>query len=387
MKKLYKNVRILPMSGPVIEKGDILVDAGKIIAAGSIAEAICEGAEITDASGLTAMPGIVDAHCHIGLFEDAMGFEGSDGNEATDPVTPDLRAIDAINPMDRCFYEARVNGVTTVITGPGSANVIGGQFAALKTLEANDVEDMVFKAPQSLKLAFGENPKRVYSNQKRTPSTRMATAAVLRRALVEAQEYKRKIDAAGDDPAKLPDRDLKKEILVMALERKIQVKAHAHRADDILTALRIGREFGLDMTIEHAMEAHLIIDKIKRYNVRCILGPLLSERSKIELKNLSFKAPAILSEAGAHFALMSDHPVIPNYALRAEAAMCVENGLAPMEALRALTLYAAEITGVADRVGSIEPGKDADIAFYDGDPLDVRTKVRFVLINGEIVRE
>ncbi|NLX69579.1 MAG: amidohydrolase [Clostridiales bacterium] len=367
------------------ERGDILIEGGKIK---KIAEEIPspEGAEIIDAEGMWVMPGIVDAHCHIGMWEDGIGFEGADGNEETDPVTPHLRAIDGINPEDTSFREAREHGITTVVTGPGSANVVGGQFAALKTY-GRRVDDMIIKAPLAVKVALGENPKRVYSEQKKSPSTRMATAAILRETLIQAQEYKRKLELGKEDPDKMPERDLGMEVLVKVLDRELPLKVHAHRADDILTAIRIAKEFNVDITIDHCTEGHKITDFLLEDNARIIVGPLLTERSKVELKNLSFKAPAILSKAGLKVAIMSDHPVIPIQYLPVCASLAVREGMDEMEALKAITINAAWVSGLDDRVGSLEEGKDADVVIFDGHPLDVRSRTRMVFIDGKLVFE
>lgn len=380
---LIKNARVLTMAGEDYENGDILIDGKVIKAIGTQLEAP-EEAEVIDGTGKWVMPGIIDAHCHIGMWEDGMGFEGADGNEATDPVTPHLRAIDGINPEDTSFREAREHGITAVVTGPGSANVVGGQFAALKTY-GRRVDDMIIKEPLAVKVAFGENPKRVYDSQRKAPSTRMATAAILRETLVKAQEYQKKLQKGQKDPEKLPERDLKLEPLVKVLNREIPMKAHAHRADDILTALRIAKEFNIDITLDHCTEGYRIIDYLIDEDAKVILGPLLSERSKIELRNLSFKAPGIFAKAGMKFALMTDHPVIPIQYLPVCAAIAVKEGLDEMEALKAITIYPAQITGIDDRVGSLEPGKDADVVIYDGHPLEYRTRTEMVLINGEVV--
>lgn len=375
---LIKNAKVLTMAGPDIDRGCILVDNGKIVKVGENLTAP-QGAEILDAKGMWAMPGFIDAHCHLGMWEDGMGFEGADGNEATDPVTPHLRAIDAINPVDACFREAYSAGVTTACTGPGSANVIGGQFAAVKTYGVC-IDDMVLREPLALKAALGENPKRTYSDQKKAPTTRMATAAIFREAMVSAQEYKRKL--SGESP---PDRSLKMEILVDALEGRLPVKIHAHRADDILTAIRVAKEFKLNFSVEHCTEGYKIADILKRECVKVIVGPLLSERSKIELKNLTYEAPRKLAEAGVKFALMTDHPVIPLQYLPMTAALAVREGLPERTALLAITRNASELAGIADRVGTLEAGKDADIALFDGNPLDFRVKAQVVYINGREV--
>lgn len=382
---LIKNGKVLTMTDKIYEKGDVLIDGKKIVEVGENLQAPSD-AQVIDAQGMWVMPGIVDAHCHIGMWEDGIGFEGADGNEATNPVTPELRAIDGINPDDNCFREAREHGVTSVVTGPGSANVIGGQFAALKTY-GRRVEDMVFKEPLALKVAFGENPKRVYNDQGKSPSTRMATAAILRQNLINAQEYKKKLEKAKSDPDKMPERDLQMEILVKVLNREIPIKAHAHRADDILTAIRIAKEFDIDITIDHCTEGHRIADYLLEENAKVILGPLLSDRSKVELKNMSFKAPGILSKAGIKVAIMTDHPVIPVQYLPVCAAIAVREGMDEMEALKAITINAAEITGIADRVGSLEAGKDADIVIFDGHPLDFRSKTVWVFIDGHAVKK
>lgn len=375
---LIKNAKILTMAGRDFDCADILIKDGKI---SKIDENISEdGAEIIDASGLTAMPGIVDAHCHIGMWEDGIDQEGADGNESTEPITPELRAIDAINPMDRCFEEAREGGVTTVVTGPGSSNVIGGQFCAMKTAGIC-VDEMLIKAPAALKMALGENPKGVYAEQKKAPSTRMATASLMRTALVEAGEYLR--ERESEEGAQ---RNLQYEILGAALKREIPVKIHAHRADDILTAIRIAKEFNLDLSIEHCTEGHLIPDYIKKSGARVILGPLMCDRCKPELKNLSFDTPRVLFEHGVEFALMSDHPVQITQNLLIQSALCVRAGLPERAALEAVTINAARACGIEDRVGSLEVGKDADIALFAGDPLDVRTKIAAVFIDGKRVK-
>ncbi|MDR0929898.1 MAG: amidohydrolase [Oscillospiraceae bacterium] len=380
---LIRNGKLLTMGDKdYLDGGDLLIDGGKIIAVGTDLPA--QGAQVVDAKGCYVMPGIIDAHCHIGMWEDGMGQEGSDGNEATAPVTADMRAIDGINPFDRCWEEALAAGVTTAVTGPGSANVIGGQFVAMKTTPGT-VEARIVKEPLALKTAFGENPKRVYGSQKKSPGTRMATAAIFRQAMLDGLSYAKKMNAADED--KRPERNLAKEMLALAATGKILVKAHAHRADDILTALRLRDEFGLNMTLEHCTEGYLIPEALKAANLPIILGPLLSERSKIELRNLTFKAPAILHRAGVRFALMTDHPVIPLQYLFLSAALAVREGRPEREALKAITLNGAWATGLSDRLGSLEAGKDADFALYDGHPLDARIAPRQVYVNGVLVCE
>ena len=384
---LLKNGNVMTMAGPAFV-GDVAIENGKIVAVGQSLS--YSDAEVRDVTGMTVMPGIVDPHCHIGMWEDAMGFEGADGNECTNPITPELRAIDAINPYDRCFEEAAAGGVTTCVTGPGSANVIGGQFVAIKTY-GDSVEDMVLRFPVAVKAAFGENPKRVYNGKNQTPSTRMATAALMRKALIEAQEYNEKLERGNADPEKMPERNLGKEILARVIRRELPMKIHAHRADDILTAIRICREFKLRYTLDHCTEGHLITDKLKEaLSEDCegiIVGPLLTDRSKIELKNLSFKAPKVLEQAGIEYAMMTDHPVTPEQYLPICTAVAVREGASEEGALKAITINAAKITGIADRVGSIEVGKDADIAVFSGHPFDFRSRCVLTLVNGKVAHE
>lgn len=384
---LLKNGNVMTMAGPAFV-GDVAIENGKIVAVGQSLS--YSDAEVRDVTGMTVMPGIVDPHCHIGMWEDAMGFEGADGNECTNPITPELRAIDAINPYDRCFEEAVAGGVTTCVTGPGSANVIGGQFVAIKTY-GDSVENMVLRFPVAVKAAFGENPKRVYNGKNQTPSTRMATAALMRKALIEAQEYNEKLEKGKADPEKMPERNLGKEILARVIRRELPLKIHAHRADDILTAIRICREFKLRYSLDHCTEGYLITDKLKEaLSEDCegiIVGPLLTDRSKIELKNLSFKAPKVLEQAGIEYAMMTDHPVTPEQYLPICTAIAVREGASEEGALKAITINAAKITGIADRVGSIEVGKDADIAVFSGHPFDFRSRCVLTLVNGKVAHE
>jgi imidazolonepropionase-like amidohydrolase len=316
--KLIKNGRIMTMAGAVYNNGYVLFDEGKIVRAGEDLEEIREQLQginpedIFDVEGGYVLPGFIDAHCHIGLWEDAVGFEGEDGNEMTDPVTPHLRAIDGVYHSDRAFEEARESGVTTVVTGPGSANVIGGQFAALKTY-GRRIEDMILKEPVAMKVAFGENPKTVYNEKRQMPMTRMATAALLRENLLKTREYKQLLDDYNKDKENndKPEFDMKLEALTKVLNREIPLKAHAHRADDILTAIRIAKEFGVRLTIEHCTEGHLIKDILVEEGVPVIVGPILTDRSKIELRNQNLKNAGILANAGVKVAIMTDHPCVP----------------------------------------------------------------------------
>jgi len=388
---LVKNAKILTMTGFDYDNGYIAAEGEKITALGDDAAELARleaaASEIIDAKGCYVLPGFVDAHCHVGMWEDSVGFEGDDGNETSDPIMPHLRAIDAVYHADRAFVEARENGVTTVVTGPGSANVIGGQFAALKTY-GRRVEDMVVKAPVAMKVAFGENPKTVYHEKRQAPMTRMATAALLRESLMKAVEYKRMKEDYERDSENFdkPDYDMKMEALLKVLNGEIPLKAHAHRADDILTAIRIAKEFGVGITIEHCTEGYLISDILLEENISVITGPFLTDRSKIELRNQSAKTPGILSKAGIKTAIMTDHPVTPVQYLPLCAAVAVKEGMDETEALKAITINAAEITGIADRVGSLEAGKDADIIIMDGYPLELKSRVLYTIINGQVVK-
>lgn len=387
---LIRNGKILTMTGIDYDNGYVLIDEGKIIEVGEGKKSFRgkKDLDIIDAEGKYVLPGFIDAHCHIGMWEDAIGFEGEDGNEMTDPVTPQLRAIDGVYHLDRCFREALENGITTVVTGPGSANVIGGQFAALKTY-GRRIEEMVIKEPVAVKVAFGENPKTVYNERKQAPSTRMATAAILRESLMKAKEYMELWDDYNNDKENVdkPEYDIKMEALVKVLRREIPIKAHAHRADDILTAIRIAKEFDIRLTIEHCTEGHLIKDILLEEGVSAIVGPMLTDRSKVELRNMSVKTPGILSKAGVKTAIMTDHPCVPIQYLSLCAALAVREGMDEKEALKAITINAAELTEIDKRVGSIEKGKDADIIIMDGHPLEFRTRVVTTIINGQVVYE
>ena len=378
---LLKNGLIHTMTGETFS-GDILVENGKISAVGHDLSA--NDAEVIDLAGKFVLPGLIDAHCHIGMWEDGMGEEGADGNEMTHPITPELRAVDGLNPFDPCFKEARDAGVTTVVTGPGSANVIGGQFAALKTV-GRSIEEMTLRDPVAMKAATGENPKGVYAEKKVAPTTRMAIASLFRSTMTDAIEYQKGMEKEEDKP----DRDIAMDALLPVINRELTVKIHAHRADDILTGLRLAKEFNLKVTIDHCTEGYMITDVLKdrliEQGAGIIIGPLLSERSKIELKNLTFAAPRILEEAGIPFAMMTDHPVIPIQFLPVQAGLAVREGLSEETALRSITRYAAEIVGISDRVGTLEAGKDADIAVFDGHPFDYRTHCVLTLINGKVV--
>lgn len=358
---------------------DILVKDGKIAEIGAGLTADCP---TFDAAGLHIYPGFVEAHCHIGLDGSGIGFEGDDCNEMTDILTPQLRAIDGIYPQDPTFREALEAGVTTVCTGPGSANVLGGQFAVIKTA-GHRVDDMIVRPFAAMKCAFGENPKRCYKDKNNY--SRMSTAAKLREALMKAQEYDAKKQAAGDDPAKRPPLDVKLEALLPVLHGEVPLKAHAHRADDIFTAIRIAKEFGVRLTLEHVTEGHLIAEDLAQEDYPMAVGPSLTHASKFELRNKTFTTPGILAKAGCRVSIITDSPVIPQSYLPLCAALAVRAGMDPFDALRAITIRPAEHIGAADRVGSIECGKDADFVVMDGPWNAVSSGVKAVFVNGEKV--
>lgn len=364
--------KILTMAGRPIEKGTVLIDRGKIV---EVYEGVRTppGAEIFDAAGMIVMPGMIDCHSHVGVVEEIYQEEGDDSNEITGPVTPHLRAIDAVNPMDLGFRDAVAGGVTTVVTGPGSANIIGGEMVAVKT-RGTVVDDMIVRHPAGLKAALGENPKRSYGREKKSPATRMASAAIIREALIQGQEYLKK---------ESPERDLKMESLGRVLRREVPLRVHAHRADDIMTAVRIAGEFAIDLVIEHCTEGHLVAQKLAEKKIPAVIGPVITNRAKVEMQGLTLATARVLAESGVLFAIMTDHPVVPVQYLAASAALAVKGGLSEENALKCITINAAKILGLENRLGSIEPGKDADIVILDRHPLDISSRVAQVFINGE----
>lgn len=371
------------MDGPVIPDGFVVFEGKTITAVGPM-EALPAGysGPVLDAAGGHIFPGLVDAHCHLGLWGDGLGFEADDGNESTDPCTPHLRGLDGVNPLDRCFQEARRGGVTTVLTGPGSANPIAGQFLALKTT-GRWVDEMVVKAPAAMKFALGENPKSVYNERKETPITRMATAALIRENLSKAQEYQAKQAKAQDDPdTDPPDFDPKLEALLPVLRGILPAHFHAHRADDIATAVRISREFGLNFAIVHGTEGYKVAPLLASAGVPVITGPCLTDRSKPELVGQTLDNPVLLAQAGVKVAICTDHPVIPIQHLPICAAMAVRAGMDPEDALAAVTRNPAEIAGLGDRLGVLAPGRDADIVVTQGHPLDWTCRLTAVFIDG-----
>lgn len=376
---LIKNAKIFTMEDDILENFDILLKDGKILEIKKDLEKA--DAQIIDATDLNVYPGLIDAHSHVGIYENSIGWEGSDGNEMSDPITPEVRAIDGINAMDESITEANAGGVTTLCVTPGSANVVGGSCVVFKTAGVC-IDDMVISDHIAMKAAFGENPKRVYKDGK--IKSRMRTAQLLRELLFKTVEYKNKKDAAKGDVSKLPAFDMKLEAMLPVINKEIPLKIHAHRADDILTALRIVKEFNLDATFEHATEGHLIADKLKEANFPLLVGPTLSSKSKYELKNLTFKTPGILQKAGNKVAIITDSPVVPQQYLGLSAGLAVKYGMDEYEALKAITINPAEILKLDNRIGSLKVGKDADLIICDGNILDSRTNVLYTIIDGKI---
>lgn len=377
--KIIKNGRIHDAIHQEVKIADVLIDNGKII---KIEENINEEAEIIDATGLDVYPGFIDAHAHLGLDGHGIGFERSDCNEMGNVISSELRAIDAFNPLDPTVKEAALAGVTCVGTGPGSANVLGGTFIAVKTAGTR-VDDMIVKDGVAMKCAFGENPKRCY--REKGNNTRMTTAANLRNTLYKAKEYLAKKEAAGDDIFKKPPFDPKMEALIPVIKKEIPLKAHAHAADDMFTAIRIAKELDVNLTLEHCTEGHLIAEQLVAENYPMAVGPSLTHATKFELKDKTFRTPGILSKLGGQVSIITDSPVIPQTYLPLCAGLAVHAGMDKFEALKAITINPAKHLGIEDRVGSIEVGKDADIVIVSGDPMEVNHDVKYVLINGNII--
>ena len=378
--------KILTMAGDVWEKGYLCIENGKIRELGPMKDGAPfplpadKNLTVINALGCLVMPGLIEAHCHMGITEEKKGMEGDDCNETVNPITPHLRAIDAINPMDAAFSNAVRAGITSAMIGPGSSNVVGGTFSFVKTF-GRCIDDMVVLSPAAMKIAFGENPKVNYSGQEKSPVTRMAIAAMLREELFKAQRYYEQ-KCAG---MKREKEDFRLEPWIPVFEKKIPLKAHVHRADDIQTAIRIAEEFGLPMTLDHCSEGHLITEKVKESGFPAIVGPDLTSRNKIEVQNMAFKTVGILNQAGVKTAITTDHPVSLIQSLPICAGFAVKAGMEEMEALKSITIYPAQICRVNHRVGSLEPGKDADIAIFDGSPLKVETRTLCTMIEGVIV--
>lgn len=385
---LLINANIYTM-GPLgyIENGFIKIKGNKIEQVGSMSDLNSSDKEIFDMQGKFLYPGFIDAHSHLGMVEDGLTFEGDDVNEATDPITPNLRAIDAINPMDRCFSEAIESGVTAVVTGPGSSNPIAGQMIAIKTYGTR-IDDMVIKDPVSIKFSLGENPKNTFNERNQSPSTRMAVASLIREQLFKAKKYLLEKDKfyENTEENEEPEFDAKCEALIPLLRGEIPAHFHAHRSDDIFTAIRISKEFGIKYVIIHCTEGHLIADELKKEETKVLSGPFLSDRSKPELVNLTPKTPGVLAKKGVKTSIVTDHPVTPIQYLPVCASLAVREGMDPFEALKAITINAAVIAGIDDRVGSIEESKDADILVFENDALDFKSKPVMIFFEGKKIK-
>lgn len=367
------------------EDGYLQIEHGKITALGDMRECALEtlhsgnDVQVLNARGSLVMPGIIEAHCHMGITEEKKGMEGDDCNENVNPLTPYLQAVDAINPMDDAFHDALQAGITSAMIGPGSANVVGGQFAFVKT-HGRCIDRMIVKAPAAMKVAFGENPKVNYSGQNISPVTRMSIAAQLREELCRAREYERKIH---ENPEQIPD--FHYECWLPVLRGEIPLKAHVHRADDILTAVRIAKEFGLKMTLDHCSEGHLIIEELREAGFPAIVGPDMASRNKIEVRNMAFKTAGLLSRNGVLTAVTTDHPVSKIQFLPICAGLAVKEGMSMEDGFRAITINAAKICGVDNRVGSLATGKDGDVAIFTGNPMEVFTKTLCTIVEGKII--
>ncbi len=377
--------KIKTMEQQDYEDGYLEIEQGKIVAIGDMKEcdqkALYENskAQVIDAKGNLVMPGIIEAHCHMGITEEKKGMEGDDCNETVDPITPQLRAIDAINPMDAAFKDALQAGITSAMVGPGSSNVVGGQFAFIKTY-GRCIDKMIVKAPAAMKIAFGENPKVNYSDQNTSPSTRMAIASMLREELYKAKQYQSKQEKNPE-----AEKDFRYECWLPVLRGEIPLKAHAHRADDILTAVRIAKEFGLKMTLDHCSEGHFILEELQESGFPAIVGPDMASRNKIEVRNMAFKTAGLLSNAGILTAVTTDHPVSRIQYLPLCAGLAVKTGMSMEDGMRAITINAARICGVEERVGSLSVGKDGDVAIFDGNPMEVFTRTLYTIIEGNVV--
>ncbi|MDS2171219.1 amidohydrolase [Nesterenkonia sp. CL21] len=369
------NAHLVPVTSAPVESR-IVVTEGRIAALGAEAE-IPAGHEVIDAAGRWVLPGLVDAHVHLGVHEEGEGWAGADVNETTDPVTAAARALDAINPTEVGFDDALAGGITSVNVNPGSANPIGGLAVAIKT-HGRIVDEMVLRSPSGLKAALGENPKRVYGEQKKTPNTRLGVAMTMRKAFTEARRW-------AEKPQGERDADLISEALVKVLDREIPWRQHCHRADDIATAIRLADEFGYELVLDHGTESYKIADVIAARGIPVLYGPMIVSRSKVEVRDRTAAAPRILSEAGVKVSLITDHPVVPIDFLMHQAALAVREGMDPAEALKAVTINPAEVIGAAERIGSLEVGKDADVVLWSGDPLDTRNRVLRTWIDGREV--
>jgi len=374
--------RVVPVTGEVIENGTVVIRNGKITAVGAKIK-VDGDLPVIDASGKWVLPGFLEAHGHVGVHEEGNGWAGSDTNEMTDPVGARFRALDAINPADEGFRDALSGGVTSVVIKPGSGNPIGGQTVAVKSW-GRIVDEMLIKQPCSVKSALGENPKRVYGEKKQTPSTRLGVASVIRDAFTGAQDYVlRKSEAERE--GKAFTRDSNNEILASVLSGELPWCQHTHRADDIATAIRLSEEFGYQLVVNHGTEGHLVADVLADKGIPVIIGPLFTSRSKVELNQRHMRNPGLLAKAGVKIAITTDHPVVPINFLVYQAIVSVKEGLDPETAIKALTINPAEMLGLADRIGSLQEGKDGDVVIWSGDPLDIMSRAEQVLIEGRPV--
>ena len=367
--------KVYTMDGALLEQGCILIEKGKIVAVGQSLP-IPDGCEVFDATGKVVTPGLIDAHTHLGVYAEPTEWSAEDGNETSGPVTPAMDALDAINPADIAFDDALAGGVTLVMIAPGSANAIGGQCVVLKTARQATVESMLLKRHAGLKIAFGENPRRVYGDKQKAPVTRMATAYLIRETLQKARDYLKKKGTKEFTP------DFGMDAVLKVLRHEMPLRAHAHRADDIMTALRIAREFDVEIVLDHCTEGHLIAEELARRQAKAAIGPQLITRAKMELKDKSYRTPAVLDAHGVQFALISDHPVVPNMFLSIYAGLAVRFGLSPLAALRAVTRDPAEMMGIADKVGMLAPERHADIVVWSGEPLEIASRVEKIWVGG-----
>ncbi len=381
---LIKNGKIFTMNGINYENGCLFTNGPKIQSVGETVDASeNDDGIVIDAKGCWVLPGLIEAHCHLGISEEKVGTDGNDCNEVTMPVTPYLKAIDAINPMDAAFHSAIKAGITSVMVGPGSSNVVGGQFAFIKT-DGRKLDDMIVLEPAAMKIAFGENPKKNYGGNNLMPSTRMSIGAMLREELCYAKAYYEQKKAAKEKSEPFEENP-RRECWLPVFRKEIPLKAHVHRAYDILTAIRIAKLFDLNLTLDHCTEGHLIDSAIKESGFPAIVGPTLASRSKIEIQYSDFKTAGVLHHAGVKVAITTDHPVSLIQYLPLCAGLAAKEGLGIDEGLKAITINAAQICNVAHRVGSLAPGKDADIAIFDGNPMDTFTNCLYTIINGQVV--
>lgn len=386
MPLVVKGGYVYTITRGIIDGGVVVVgDDGKIVAVGGEGEVeIPPGSEVIGAKGCHIIPGLIDPHTHMGVDEEAVGWEGRDTNETTEPVTPHLRAIDGVKYDDEAFRDALEAGITSVGVLPGSANPIGGLGVAMKCFGRHKL-DMVIKDPIGLKMAFGENPKRVHgAENRRSPATRMAIAGIIREWLVKARNYSRKKELFKDQPEKLPDLDLRLEAIELALRGVVPVRAHAHIADDILTAISIAKEFGLKLALDHSTEGHRVADILAAEGIPAVVGPLMTAKRKVELRNRTMRTPSVLASYGVRVSITTDHPVVPIKLLPVQVALAIREGLSSEEALKAITINAAEVLGVSSRVGSIEVGKDGDLVILDRRPFDIEGRVLYTIVNGKV---